>query len=302
MQKIKVQLPATLTHFAPSLDTLGLAIGLYTQVEFSRRDDDDDVVVEAEGEGKKHYKQGQHPVVLGMERFFEHIKETKIGVNIKVKNDIPIECGLGAETAFTVAGIVGANILLGNRYHRTALIPILAKLTKHSDGAIASFIGGLASSIQNDDELDYRALPIKPFRMIVAIPEVRKFKVDDFPSLIAQQDMRDNIRHTIMLQQALAEGDLSLLAKCLKDPIDQFLIQSQIPKFEEITKVARSANALAITTTGRAYGMIFFAQENHLSDLQSVIEEAFTDHDISAQVMTLPVDTQGVVISVMQSA
>lgn len=301
MQKIKVQLPATLTHFAPSLDTLGLAVGLYTQVKFSRRDDDD-VIIEVEGEGKKHYKQGQHPVVLGIERFFEHIKEEQIGVNIKVKNDIPIDCGLGAETAFTVAGIVGANILMGNRYNRIALIPILAKLAKHSDGAIASFIGGLASSIQQDDKLDYRALPIKPFRMIVAVPEVRKFKVDDFPDLVAQQDMRDNIRHTIMLQQALAEGELPLLGKCLKDPIDQFLIQAKIPKFKEIADIAHSAGALAITTTGRAYGMVFFAQDKHLSDLQAVIEEAFTEHDISAQVMTLPVDTQGVVISVMQSA
>lgn len=301
MQKIKIRLPATLTNFGPSLDSLGLAIGLHTHVELSPRSDHQ-LIVETEGEGAGHYALGlRHPVVLGISRFFQELETTLLGIHIKIKNDIPINCGLGAETAFMVAGIIGANNLMGNLYNREQLIPLSAKLVPHQDGAIASFIGGLATSICVDNDIVYRALPITPFRLILAIPEIKKFKVDNSPDLVAMKDMQHNLRLTAMLQQAFAEGDLDLLVQTLKDPIDQPLVQAGMSGFAHIAEIARLAGALGVTTTGRGSTMVFFADDN-LPRLVEVIKQAFRNLDMSAQVLTVPVDTQGVVISFMQSA
>jgi hypothetical protein len=46
--------------------------------------------------------------------------------------------------------------------------------------------------------------------------------------------------------------------------------------------------------------MVFFAHDN-LPHLVEVINQAFLNLDITAQVLTVPVDTQGVVLSVMKS-
>jgi homoserine kinase len=301
VQKIKIRLPATLTNFGPSLDSLGLAVGLYTHVELSPRPDNQ-LIVEAEGEGAKHYKlELNHPVVLGISRFFQHIESTQLGIHIKIKNEIPIDCGLGAETAMIVAGVIGANNLIDNRYNRHQLIPLTAKLAPHQDSASASFIGGLATSINVEDDLIYRALPIKPFRLILAIPEVKKFKVNNSPDLVAIKDMRYNIHQTTMLQQAFADGDIALLAQTLNDPIDQPLIQAGFSEYAHIAETAQQAGALGITTTGRRSTMVFFAQDN-LPKIVEAIENAFKSLDITAQVLTVPIDTQGVVISIMQSA
>jgi len=301
VQKIKIRLPATLTNFGPSLDNLALAVGLYTHVELSPRSDNQ-LIVETEGEGAGHYALGlQHPVVLGISRFFQHLETTQLGIHIKIKNEIPIHSGLGAETALMVAGIIGANNLMDNLYDRKQLIPLSAKLAPHQDGAIASFIGGLATSIRVEEEIIYRALPITPFRMILAIPEIKNFKVANSPDLVAMKDMRHNLRRTTMLQQALADGDLALLMHTLNDPIDQPLIQAGNSDFAHVAEITRLAGALGATTTGRGSTMIFFAQDN-LLNLVEVIEQAFQNLDIKAQVLTVPVDTQGVVISVMQSA
>ena len=300
MQKIKIRLPATLTNFGPSLDSLGLALGLHTHVELSPRSDNQ-LIVETEGEGAGQYALGlRHPVVLGMSRFFQHIETTQLGIHIKIKNEIPIHCGLGAETAFMVAGIIGANNLAESLYTREQLIRLSAKLVPHQDGAIASFIGGLATSIQVEDNIIYRALPITPFRLILAIPEIGKFKIDPPPNLVAMKDMQHNLRGTAMLQQALAEGDLELLAQTLNDPIDQPLIQAGISGFLHVAEVARLAGALGVTTTGRGSTMVFFANDD-LPHLVEVIEQAFQNLDMAVQVLTVPVDTQGVVISIMQS-
>ena len=301
MQKIKIRLPATLTHFGPNLDSLGLAIGLYTHVELSPRTDNQ-LIVEPTGEGAGQYVLGlRHPVVLGISRFFQHIEKSKLGIHIKVNNEIPIHCGLGAETAFMVAGIIGANNLMGNIYNRDQLVKLSAKLVPHQDGAVASFIGGLATSIQVGENIVYRALPISPFRVILAIPEINNFKVDASPDLIAIKDLRHNIRYSAMLQKALADGDLELLAHNLNDPIDQPLIESKISGLTHIKEITMRAGALGITTTGRGSGIVVFAKDN-LSDIIEVIEEAFENLNMKGKVLEVPVDTQGVVISMMQSA
>lgn len=301
MQKIKIRLPATLTHFGPSLDTFGLAIGLYTNIEMSSRSDNQ-LIVETEGEGAGYYPLAiRHPVVRGASRMFQHLEKTQLGLHIKVKNDIPIDCGLNVETAFLIAGIIGANYIMGNVYTRKDLIPLVADFAPHPDSAIASFIGGLATSLTFNDALIYQSSPITPFRLIVAIPDIRKFKVDDSPELVSASDMRTNLRRTALLQQALAQGDLHLLAKSLEDPIDQPLIRNGNPDFAHVAEIARREGALAITTSGRGSAMVFFAKDN-LSQLESAIQQAFSNLDTPASVMTVPIDTQGVVISIMQSA
>lgn len=300
MQKIKIRLPATLTNFGANLDSMVLAVGLYTHVELSPRSDNQ-LIVETEGEGAGHYALGlQHPVVLGISRFFQHLEKTQLGIHIKVKNDIPIHCGLGAETALMLAGIIGANNLMGNPFNRNQLIPLSAKFSPHQDGAIASFIGGLATSISVEQDIIYRALPITPFRMILAIPEIKKFKVANSPDLVAMKDMQHNLRRTALMQQAFADGDLTLLMQTLNDPIDQPLVQAGISGFSHIAEVARLAGAIGVTTTGRGSTMVFFAHDN-LPNLVEVIEQTFKNLDVEARVLNVPVDTQGVVISVMQS-
>jgi len=301
VQKIKVRLPATLTHFGASLDTMGLAIGLYTHVDLSPRSDNQ-LIVEAEGEGAGHYPLAiRHPVVQGISRFFQHIEKTQLGLHIKIKNDIPIGYGLGAESAFMVAGVIGANNIMGNLYTRDKLIPLFAQFAPHQDGAIASFIGGLATSLTHNDTVIHRTLPTTPFRMIIATPKIRKFSVNDTPELVAMSDMRHNLRRTTLMQKAFADGDLDLLVNTLDDPIDQPLIQDKISGFAHVAEVARLAGAIGTTTTGRGSTMVCFAHDN-LPRIEEVMIQAFKNLDIEATVMTVPVDTQGVVISVMQSA
>ena len=137
--------------------------------------------------------------------------------------------------------------------------------------------------------------------MILAIPEIRNFKVDNSPELVAMKDMRHNLHRTTLLQQAPADGDLKLLVQALNDPIDQPLVQAGITGFAHVAEITRLAGVLGVTTTGRGSTMVFIADDN-LPQLVEVIEQAFRNLNMTAKVLIAPVDTQGVVISIMQSA
>lgn len=301
MQKIKIRLPATLTNFGPALDSLGLAIGLYTHVEFTPRSDEK-LLVETEGEGAGEYALGlRHPVVRSMSRFFQQLEGAPLGVHIKIKNEIPIACGLGAETAFQVAGVIGANNLMNNLFKREQLIHLSAKFSSHADGAIASFVGGLSASYQIGENIIYRSLPVQPFQVILAIPEINNYSPPPNPERLLTADAQANLRKTALLIDALRTGDLALMAQVLGDDIQQASVASRIPGYAHIAEVARLAGALTTSTAGKGPAMVFLAKKDHHRIIE-IIETAFANLNIKGRVLIVPVDTQGVVISMMQSA
>jgi homoserine kinase len=301
VQKIKIRLPATLTDLGGALHAFGLAVSLYTHVEISPRIDDK-LVVETSGEGAGHYDLGlRHPVVLGMVRVFQHFERAPMGITIKVQNDIPLQSGLGAETAFMVAGILGGNNLMGSPFSRAELITMAARVSHHPDNAVSTMLGGLASSIDDDTTFLYRALPLQPFRIIIAVPKIPNHQPPAPPERIVAQETTDALRRLPMMLEALREGNIALLARIVsQSQLMRTETNSRIPGYAHVAEVARLAGVQATLTTGGGPGMVFLAEKSH-DRIAEVIEHAFHNLDISARVFVLPLDTQGVVISMMQT-
>ncbi len=301
MQKIKVRLPATLTNFGVALDNLGLALGLYTQVEFSPREDTQ-LIVETLGEGAGEYALGlRHPVVLGMSRFFQEHERAPSGVSIRVQNDIPLRSGLGAETAFMLAGVIGANNLLGGGWGRDALMRFAIHITQRPYHILSAMLGGLTACVlQDDGEPIYRTLPLKAFRVIVAIPQLERYTAPLKPEKLDYSEHLYSAQRLPLLLEALKHGDLELLASTFQERVLAPQFAQQIRGYAHVAEVARLAGALAVTTSGMGPAMVFLAHKAH-DRIAEAVETAFRNLDIKGRVVIVPLDTQGVVISMMQT-
>jgi homoserine kinase len=301
VQKIKIRLPATLTDFGIAMGNLGLALSLYTNIEISPRNDDK-LVVEPSGEGSGEFAVGlRHPIVLGMVRVFQQLERAPLGVNIRVHNDIPLNSGLGAEVAFMVAGVLGANNLMGSLYNRNELIQLSARLSKRPHNAISAMLGGLTTHIMNDDgTLTYKTLPLTAFKVILAIPRQENYLRPSLSESVPSANALYNMQKLPMFLQALKDGDLTLLTKLLDDRLLSPQIARLITGYNHVAEVARLAGALGVTTSGGGTAMLIIAQKGH-DRIAEAIENAFRNLEIPAKVLVLPLDTQGVVISMMQS-
>ncbi len=300
MHRIKIRLPATLTNLGPGLGSLGLALGLYTTVEISARDDEK-LVVETEGEGAGRYAIGlRHPVVLALMRIFQKLEHAPLGITIKIDNRIPLSSGLGAEEAFMIAGVIGANNLMGNIYSRGEVLELAADVTKQPN-SLASALGGLVACAKDEESLLYRTLPLTPLKIIIAVPVLDDYEPPSPPDEITREDAAYNLNHLPLMVDALREGDIELLARVVGDKLHTPLITPNITGYAHIAEVARLAGALAVTTSGDGPAMVFLAKQQH-ARIMEAIENAFANLEIPAQTWILPLDTQGVVISVAQSA
>jgi homoserine kinase len=300
MQKVRISLPATIT-LGPALNSLALAIGLHTTVEISHRADDA-LMVEAGGEGSGHYGIGlRHPVVLAMMRVFQRQEQAPRGVTIRIQNAIPVTAGLGAEAAFSVAGIIGANNLLDASYNRLQMLELAGALSSTPHQTAASIIGGLVASLTLNGRLIHRAINVQPLQAVIVMPELPRYAVEAAktrPDRIPFNDVVYNLDRVPLLIEALRVGDLSLLGEVLDDRLRLPSLKPLLSGYDHVTEMARRAGASAVALCGDGPAIVAFAADQHRR-IATTMEVAFENSGVKARSWVVPLDRQGVVISVI---
>lgn len=303
MYKVKITLPATVTNLGPGLNSLGLAIGLHTTIEISRRDDEQ-LIVETEGEGAGRYGMGlRHPAALAMMRIFQRRERAVLGLNVRVVNNIPLNSGLGAEAAFWVAGVIGANNMMGTIYKREQILEIAAQISGLPGQVVTSVMGGVTASFVNANEIIYRALPAASMQVVVALPNLPNYASESAkvkPDRVALTDALFNLSRVPLLVEALRVGDLHLIGQLMDDRLHVPYLKPHITGYDHVAEMARRAGALAVSLSGDGPAVIAFADHDH-KKLALTMQEAFENSGVKARTWVVPVDTQGIVVSVSGS-
>jgi homoserine kinase len=299
VHKIKIRLPATVTNIGPSLQGLGLAVALHTTVEISGRDDDQ-LIMEISGEGADaHDMPLRHPVLVAMSRFFQAIEQTRLGINIRVHNQIPLNSGLGAEAAFTVAGLLGANDLMGGLYDRLDLLQIAATIDR-PDALAASLLGGLVAAHAGESNFYSRRLPVEPFKLVIVVPELDGYQRPSLPGTVPMQSMLGHLARIPLVTEALRTGDLKTLVQLLDETLYKPYVTERISGYGHVAEMARRRGALAVLPCGAGPALVALATSDH-DRIADEMRLAFQSVGVTARTWVLPVDTQGVVISIAQS-
>jgi homoserine kinase len=285
MQKIKIRLPAAIAHFGPGINSLGLALSLYTTVEVTPRTDDQ-LIVEPSGEGAKVYDTAlRHPVVLALMHVFQGLERAPLGVHVKVDNHIPVGAGLGAETAFVVAGVTAANNLMGNPYTRHKALEIAANMSQPAS-AVTAVLGGFTASMLDSERLTYCTLPVASLKVIIALPKIEPYTRPTPPDSVPAS----TVTRIPLFMEAVRTGNLKLLADTVNDA----------PAYAQVAEMAKRAGAVAVTAAGDGPALLVFAEKKHEA-IAAVTQQAFKNAGLEARTWVLSVDTQGILVSMMGS-
>jgi len=141
--EVRVRVPASSANLGPGFDSLGLALGLYDEIDVAAAGDG--LVVEVDGEGAAGVPRDErHLVVRAMRRAFAVFGDAPPGLRLRCRNAIPHARGLGSSAAAAVAGAVAAAALAGRdpRAERATLLQLTAGMEGHADNAAASLLGG----------------------------------------------------------------------------------------------------------------------------------------------------------------
>jgi homoserine kinase len=145
---VTVRTPATSANLGPGFDSLGLALGLYDEVEVVATGDGAlDLIVEGEGAGAVPGDE-RHLVVRAIRAGLELAGAGRPGLRLHCRNAIPHGRGLGSSASAVVAGLVVARELLAvpGPLDDPTVLRVATAFERHPDNAAAALLGGFTVS------------------------------------------------------------------------------------------------------------------------------------------------------------
>src|SRR5699024_6967913 len=139
---IRIEVPATSANLGSGFDALGIALNKYNRVWMEEWDS----VEISSVDDTKIPTDTSNLIFWAANYLYESCGHKLPGLKILQENNIPMARGLGSSSACIVAGILGANRMLGNPLSREDLINLAAQIEGHPDNSSPAIAGGLVTS------------------------------------------------------------------------------------------------------------------------------------------------------------
>ncbi|MCF0149094.1 MAG: homoserine kinase [Clostridium sp.] len=292
---IRVRVPATSANMGPGFDSLGIALNLYNEFEFSE-----------EGTENKFYGfkdefcNEENMVYKAMMSCFEKCKYKPKGIKINLlREDIPISRGLGSSSTCIVAGLLGANSIMGNPLTLNELFKIGVEIEGHPDNIAPAFFGGLVVSVLEYGEVAYNKIDIKSGITFVAIIPDFELSTSDarkvLPKEVEFKDAVYNISRVSLMISAFVNGNYDLLKYGCKDAIHEKYRSPLIKNYDLVYNKCISFGALSCFLSG-AGPTIMVLIKNDEKEIINKIKDFLKSEGISWMVKELAIDNLGAVV------
>lgn len=300
MRKVTVTVPCSSANLGAGFDVLALALSLRNTVEFFETRQG--IEIDVEGEGAEDIPTDTTNLVYrSAEAVFDHVGRRPEGLRIHAVNAVPPGSGMGSSAAAIVGGVVAANALIDARLSREALVRIAHGIEGHPDNVAAQILGGLTLVSAAEEELLVRRLDVPPLTVTVALPDFKLSTAEArriLPQEVALKDAIFNLGHAVFTVQALTAGDYELLRFAMNDRLHQPYRKRLIPGYDLVCAAARQAGAAALAISGAGPSIIAFAPRGH-DAIANAMRRAFHESGLKSRTFVLPVDRQGVQVSVI---
>ena len=258
---IRIQVPATSANLGSGFDALGIALSLHNQVWMEESDKveiscKDNIVVPTD----------ERNLIFSTARtLYEACGKSLKGLKIIQQNDIPMARGLGSSSACIVAGLMGANHLLGNPLTQEELVSLGTKIEGHPDNVAPALEGGLVASAMENGEVYSVSVPVsEKIRFAVFIPPF-ELKTEEARAVLPQQYSRSdavyNISRSALMAASLFSGKLENLKVAVQDKIHQPYRKGLISNIDNVFAMGEEFGSLGTYISGAGPTIISFVTE-----------------------------------------
>lgn len=296
--RVKITVPATSANLGPGFDCVGLALGLHNQVTFTLPEGGPPLVITTTGvDAHKIPTNEKNMVWQAMQRLFARLGTALPPLQIHQENQIPVGSGLGSSSTAVLAGMLGANVLLGEPLTLMELLEFAVRFEGHPDNVAPALLGGLVLGVM-DERLIVERITIPDQQVTIILPDFTLLTSDAraaLPERISREDAIFNTSRVALLLQALATGNYETLGVAMQDRLHQPYRLPLIPGMAAAMAAARQAGAPAVALSGAGPSMIAFAPDHHAS-IALAAAAAFAQAGCPARTWVLPIDHRGAIV------
>lgn len=260
---IEIKIPATSANLGAGFDALGLALNFYNHVGMEEADGvfisslDDTPVPTDES----------NLIFASAKSLYEICGKEFKGLKIEQTNNIPMTRGLGSSSACIIAGLAGANRLMGEPLSLDELVDLSAQIEGHPDNTAPALLGGIVTAVFDGKVVHWVKQEVHTsLKFVVIIPDF-ELKTEKaracLPKEIPHKDAVYNLSRAALFSASLLTGKYENLRTAVHDKLHQPYRMELIPHGREVFDVAYSLDAYAAYLSGAGPSIMAIVDENN---------------------------------------
>ena len=294
---IRIQVPATSANLGSGFDSLGIALTLYNQVWM----EEDDGIFISSRDGLEVPTGEDNLIYWAAQQLYNECGAKLPGLRIEQQSDIPMTRGLGSSSACIVAGLLGANRLLGNPFDQHEIVNLANQLEGHPDNTTPAVLGGLVASAVENRRVYSVSVPVAPkIRFAVLIPPF-ELKTEVARSVLPQEVSRQNavynLSRSALITASLFSGALENLRVAVQDTLHQPYRAHFIPGMEQVFRISYELGSFGTYISGAGPSIIAIIGEEVTGDFEEYAIARLEEKGISGwQLKILKSDSHGAAV------
>ena len=299
-QKVVVDVPATTANLGPGFDCLGAALDLNNRFAMRRIEGSGErFELIIEGTDGSHLRGGPDNLVYrAAQRVWKAANMEPVALEARVRLAVPPARGLGSSATAIVAGLMGANALVGEPLSKEKLLELAIDIEGHPDNVVPSLLGGLCMTAKAASQRwrVVRCEWISSVKAVVAIPSIRLSTSEArraMPKAIPVSDAVVNLGALTLLLQGLRTGNGDLIADGMHDRLHEPYRWRLIKGGDDVKAAALEAGAWGCAISGAGPSIIALCAEDKGQAVSRAMVKAWEAAGVASRAPVLNLQTSG---------
>ena len=299
-QKVVVDVPATTANLGPGFDCLGAALDLNNRFAMRRIEGGGErFELIIEGSEGSHLRGGPENLVYrAAQRVWKAAGLEPVALEARVRLAVPPARGLGSSATAIVAGLIGANALVGEPLSKEKLLELAIDIEGHPDNVVPSLLGGLCMTAKAASQR-WRVVRCEwtpSVKAVVAIPSIRLSTSEArraMPKAIPVSDAVVNLGALTLLLQGLRTGNGDLISDGMHDRLHEPYRWRLIKGGDQVKQAAMEAGAWGCAISGAGPSVLALCEEDKGPAVSRAMVKAWEAAGVASRAPVLNLQTSG---------
>ena len=299
-QKVVVDVPATTANLGPGFDCLGAALDLNNRFAMRRIEGGGErFELIIEGTEGSHLRGGPENLVYrAAQRVWKAAGLEPVALEARVRLAVPPARGLGSSATAIVAGLMGANALVGEPLSKEKLLELAIDIEGHPDNVVPSLLGGLCMTAKAASQR-WRVVRCEwtpSVKAVVAIPSIRLSTSEArraMPKAIPVGDAVVNLGALTLLLQGLRTGNGDLISDGMHDRLHEPYRWRLIKGGDQVKQAAMDAGAWGCAISGAGPSVLALCEDDKGPAVSRAMVKAWEAAGVASRAPVLNLQTSG---------
>ena len=260
---INIRIPATSANLGAGFDALGLALTYYNYVDMEEYDG---ICIES-ADNTDIPRDESNMVYDSAKTLYDICGKSFKGLHIVQTNNIPMARGLGSSSACIIAGLAGANRLMGEPLTLDETVDLAAQIEGHPDNTAPALLGGIVTAVFDGKRVHWVKQEVyTTLKFVVAVPD-QELKTEKaracLPKEVSHKDAVYNLSRAALFSASLLTGKYENLRTAVDDRLHQPYRIELIPHAKEVFDTAYSLGAYAAYISGAGSSLMMIVDDRN---------------------------------------